>query len=97
MKDMSAEDRRVFYFDVRKINWPLYLEKYALGARQFILKDDPSSLPVARKKLQKYVLSYGMGIKYRQGNALSIILYRGPEVIGSLVSFWWNSFIKEKL
>lgn len=51
---MSTEDRKTFYFDVRTIDWSTYMEIYALGTRRFILKDDPSTLPAARKHLNRY-------------------------------------------
>lgn len=50
---LSPEDRRVFHFDVREIHWPTYIENYVLGIRHFIFKEHPSSLPKARKQLQK--------------------------------------------
>jgi fatty acyl-CoA reductase len=50
---LSAEDKAVFPFDVRQINWPAYIEAYVLGIRQFIFKEPPSSLPTARKQLRK--------------------------------------------
>lgn len=53
LESMSDEDRRIFYFDVRDIDWASYLETYALGTRRFILKDDPSTLPAARKHLRR--------------------------------------------
>jgi len=53
LEKMSPEDRRVFYFDVRTIDWASYLETYALGTRRFILKDDPSTLPAARRHLRR--------------------------------------------
>lgn len=53
MEQMSVEDRRTFYFDVRTIDWPSYIQTYTLGTRRFILKDDPSTLPAARKHLQR--------------------------------------------
>ena len=37
---MSEVDRQVFQCDVRLIDWPNYLHAYALGIRQFILKED---------------------------------------------------------
>lgn len=55
LEKMSPEDRRVFYFDVRDIDWASYLETYALGTRRFILKDDPSTLPAARRHLNRYI------------------------------------------
>jgi fatty acyl-CoA reductase len=50
---LSSEDRRTFCFDVQEIHWPTYIESYVLGIRQFIFKEHPSSLPKARRYLQK--------------------------------------------
>ena len=52
---MSEEDRRIFYFDVRDIDWKEYFFTYVLGARRFILKDDPSTLPIAKDNLNRFV------------------------------------------
>jgi len=52
---LSETDRKLFYFDVKAINWSAYFEIYVLGVRQFILKDDLSTLPKARSNLKKYV------------------------------------------
>jgi fatty acyl-CoA reductase len=51
---LSETDRSIFYFDVRQINWKSYIETYVAGARRYILKDDPSTLPAARRNLKKY-------------------------------------------
>jgi fatty acyl-CoA reductase len=48
---MSTADRKIFDFDVRQLNWRSYFETYVQGIRLFILKDDPSTLPQARKTL----------------------------------------------
>lgn len=53
MEQMSAEDRQTFNFDVRSIDWPSYIETYTLGTRQYILKDNPSTLPTARRHLRR--------------------------------------------
>ncbi|KAF4517060.1 hypothetical protein B566_EDAN006377 [Ephemera danica] len=50
---LCGDDRRTFAFDVRDIHWPSYIENYVLGIRQFIFKEAPSTLPVARKHLQR--------------------------------------------
>ena len=52
---LSEKDKQTFYFDVRQIDWSSYIETYVLGARRFILKDDPSTLPEARRNLNRYV------------------------------------------
>jgi len=53
LDQLSVRDRRVFQFDVRTIDWDQYLENYVLGTRHFILKDDPDSVPRARKHLAR--------------------------------------------
>lgn len=50
---MSENDKKSFQFDVRTIEWDNYLEKYVLGFRQFLFKQDPSSLDASRKRLTK--------------------------------------------
>ncbi|KAI9556292.1 hypothetical protein GHT06_018866 [Daphnia sinensis] len=53
MNEMSIEDRDIFYFDVRKINWQNYFESYILGVRLYGFQEDISSLPLARKNLNR--------------------------------------------
>ena len=48
---MSPADRQTFEFDVRQLNWRAYFETYIQGIRQWVLKDDPSTIPQARKIL----------------------------------------------
>lgn len=54
LEKMSTEDRQVFYFDVREINWESYITNYILGCRRFLLKDNLDSLPIARRNLERY-------------------------------------------
>lgn len=50
-------DAHEFNFDLSNLNWDWYIENYMMGIRTQILKDDGSSLPKARKKLQRIVWS----------------------------------------
>uniref|UniRef100_A0A182PEG6 Fatty acyl-CoA reductase n=1 Tax=Anopheles epiroticus TaxID=199890 RepID=A0A182PEG6_9DIPT len=50
---LSHDDRKRFYFDVSEINYQTYLHDFILGARQYILKEAPETLPRARKLLRK--------------------------------------------
>jgi fatty acyl-CoA reductase len=54
MEEMSEQDRKIFYFDVREIEWKKYFDVYVLGTRRFILKDDTSTLSIARRNLGRY-------------------------------------------
>ncbi|CAN7999089.1 unnamed protein product [Ixodes hexagonus] len=51
MAELEGSDRQTFDFDIRTIDWVPYLEQYILGVRKYVLKEDPSTIPAARKKL----------------------------------------------
>ena len=51
---MSIKEQEIFYFDVRKINWQNYFDSYVLGVKNFVLKEDLSTLPLARSNLKRY-------------------------------------------
>lgn len=48
-------DAHEFNCDMSNINWDSYFEKYVLGIRTRILKDDIDSIPKAREKLQRII------------------------------------------
>ena len=48
-------DAHEFNCDMSNLNYDSYVENYMMGIRTLILKDDVSSLPKARKKLQRIV------------------------------------------
>ncbi|XP_046382375.1 putative fatty acyl-CoA reductase CG5065 isoform X2 [Ischnura elegans] len=50
---LSPQDRKTFDFDLVPLDWEDYLEKYVLGTRRFILKEDPATFPAARRHLKK--------------------------------------------
>lgn len=50
---LSEEDQQVFDFDLRKLHWPAYFEKYCLGIKLYILKEDLSNISSARSHLRR--------------------------------------------
>ncbi|XP_052749061.1 putative fatty acyl-CoA reductase CG5065 [Galleria mellonella] len=50
---ISVEDDETYYTDVKLINWNLYIRDYVQGARHYCVKEDPATLPQARKLQQK--------------------------------------------
>ncbi|KAK7595553.1 hypothetical protein V9T40_013378 [Parthenolecanium corni] len=52
-QNLSSEDKEIFYFDIKNVNWAEYAQCYALGVRVFMMKDDIQTLPAARKKLTR--------------------------------------------
>lgn len=49
---LNPSDREEFYMDTTEISWDEYMLRYILGSRRYCLKDDPSTLPRARKVLR---------------------------------------------
>lgn len=50
---LKGKDKETFHFDIRELHWPTYWEDYVLGARKYILKEENTSLPLARSRLRR--------------------------------------------
>lgn len=50
---LSDVDRRIFYFDVREIDWRAYIRNYVLGARKYILKEPDDSVAAGQVVLAR--------------------------------------------
>jgi len=50
LSSLSSKDQELFYFDLTQLQWQQYLADYMAGARYFLLKDDTSTIPAARKR-----------------------------------------------
>ncbi|XP_049883844.1 putative fatty acyl-CoA reductase CG5065 [Pectinophora gossypiella] len=48
-KRLSKEDDETFFTDIEVINWSDYIRNYMKGCREYCLKEDPSTLPQARR------------------------------------------------
>ncbi|XP_075227902.1 fatty acyl-CoA reductase wat-like [Lycorma delicatula] len=49
-KSLDLKDKEIFPFNVEDINWEEYLCDYMRGIRQYMLKDDLSTIPAAKKR-----------------------------------------------
>lgn len=54
---LSPWDQQLFPFSFAEFDWDNYLKAYMLGLRQYILKDDLSTLPTDVTKLRRWVHS----------------------------------------
>lgn len=50
---LSPKDQKIFFFDMNKVNWDLFLENYFRGIRQFLLHDPLDTVPEALKRWKK--------------------------------------------
>ncbi|GBP48654.1 Putative fatty acyl-CoA reductase CG5065 [Eumeta japonica] len=48
-KFVSPEENKIFYTDLNEVDWSLYIRNYIKGAREYCCKEDPSTLPQARR------------------------------------------------
>ena len=42
-----------FPFDVTEINWDTYISNYCIGIKRYLMNEDLSNLPQARKKIAR--------------------------------------------
>ncbi|XP_055635584.1 putative fatty acyl-CoA reductase CG5065 [Toxorhynchites rutilus septentrionalis] len=53
---LSPQDRNTFQFDVSTIDWQEYIERYVLGFREYLFKQNPASLDKCRSNMYKMYL-----------------------------------------
>ena len=56
VSSQNKVDREKFFIDIQRIDWKSYMESYIFGVRYYLLREDPSTIPSARKKLNRCVL-----------------------------------------
>ncbi|XP_022121959.2 putative fatty acyl-CoA reductase CG5065 [Pieris rapae] len=86
MNRVSEEEREIFYIDVSKLDTQEYLKDYVLGARHFVCKEDPSTLPRARKL---HTIRYVVDIitKLLLVGLFCYFLYSYSDLFASLISY----------
>ncbi|XP_033126302.1 fatty acyl-CoA reductase 1-like [Anneissia japonica] len=68
---MTEEDRKIFFLDVRPLHWPTYLENYCIGTKQFVLNENLSDLPAARRHIKML-----RNIRWTCNMIIAVILWR---------------------
>ncbi|XP_072290870.1 fatty acyl-CoA reductase 1 isoform X2 [Eucyclogobius newberryi] len=71
MTHMSPEDKKMFNFDVRQLHWAEYMESYCMGTKKYVLNEELSGLPAARKHLNKL-----RNIRYTFNTVLVVLFWR---------------------
>ncbi|XP_071441774.1 fatty acyl-CoA reductase wat-like [Hetaerina americana] len=51
---LDPMDQQMFQFDMNKMDWDNYFQKHILGLRVYLVKDDLSTLPEARKRWKRF-------------------------------------------
>lgn len=55
LSELTAEDRELFFCNIKDLDWDTYFYSYILGIRMYIIKDPIETLPQARTKWRKYL------------------------------------------
>lgn len=71
MNQMGVEDKKVFNIDVRQLHWAEYMENYCMGTKKYVLNEELSGLPAARKHLNKL-----RNIRYTFNTVLVVLIWR---------------------
>lgn len=53
LEDMSDDDKRIFFCDLRQLDWQDYFIEYFKGIRIYLIKDPEDTLKAARVKYQR--------------------------------------------
>ena len=51
---MSEEDLREFNFDLKSMDWDVYIDRFCMGTKKYLLKEDVANLPSARRQITRY-------------------------------------------
>uniref|UniRef100_A0A673GL12 Fatty acyl-CoA reductase n=1 Tax=Sinocyclocheilus rhinocerous TaxID=307959 RepID=A0A673GL12_9TELE len=71
MNQMGSEDKKAFNIDVRQLHWAEYMENYCMGTKKYVLNEELSGLPAARKHLNKL-----RNIRYTFNTILVVFIWR---------------------
>lgn len=52
---LSEKDKDVFFFDMRQLDWDLFLQHYFRGIRQYLLRDPLETIPEALVRWNRWV------------------------------------------
>ncbi|KAF5287179.1 hypothetical protein FQR65_LT12308 [Abscondita terminalis] len=60
LANLDEEDRKIFGFNMKEIDWDAYASVYVKGARKYLLKESIETLPQARSKAFKLKLAHNL-------------------------------------
>jgi fatty acyl-CoA reductase len=52
-RTLTEKDREIFYTDIKMLDWDVYIRNFVLGTRHYYLKEDPATLPKARRHIRR--------------------------------------------
>ncbi|XP_044260289.1 fatty acyl-CoA reductase wat-like [Tribolium madens] len=71
---INDDDRAMFPFSMKTLDWDEYHKTHALGLRQYLVKDDISTLPQAKIKWKRFYIANKV-IKYLVFSVIFYVIY----------------------
>lgn len=53
---LTPKDKELFFFDMSDLDWSNVIKMSILGIRTYLMKEDPSTIPAALKRSQRFVI-----------------------------------------
>nr|CAB3244709.1 fatty acyl-CoA reductase 1 [Phallusia mammillata] len=53
VSQLNSSDQQSFNFDARSIHWQTYCDRFVIGIKQYLLKEDLDGYPAQRRRLQR--------------------------------------------
>lgn len=50
---MDEKDKEIFYFDMERVDWDVFIQQSMYGIRTYLMKEDPKNIPAAVKRMNK--------------------------------------------
>nr|ALJ30243.1 putative fatty acyl reductase FAR9 [Spodoptera litura] len=82
---ISKRDNEIFYTNMKEMDWSQYIRNYIRGAREYCCKEDPSTLPAARR-LQKQLYYLDKAVQIMVGLLVSYFIYYYFNMLYSMIS-----------
>lgn len=82
---ISERDNQLFYTNMKEMDWSQYIRNYIKGAREYCCKEDPSTLPAARR-LQKQLYYLDKAVQIMVGLLVSYFIYYYFNMLYSVIS-----------
>lgn len=80
---LESTDKQLFAFDMRNLNWTELFQLSLVGVRQYVVKDDPSTIPESVKRHERYVEFFIEKKKKLKPYCLSVCSY-----VSMTIGFW---------
>lgn len=82
---ISKSDNETFYTDMKDMDWSGYIRNYIRGAREYCCKEDPATLPAARR-LQTQLYYLDKAVQIMVGLLVSYFIYYYFNMLYSVIS-----------